>query len=259
MKALLTIGELAKRVGLRTSALRYYEEQGLLQPAQRSQAGYRLYAPQAERSLRFIQRAQRLGFALSDIHTLLHTWQAEQLNDETILNIAQQRYLELERQMTQSLVLQHELGLFLTDLRDAQNTQRTLSTSLDAFVERVCVNPLSRNEQDTFDWLLSLSGCTLNSPLGRSLLEKLRGQHIHVWQQEDGYQILLVTRDPAIGLALQELTALEADCQLHAQQHSAPLFDHNEEGFLLTVRGENAFIYVRLFLMLEGNSQSGWA
>ena len=41
----LTIGQLAKRVGLRTSALRYYEQQGLLSPSGRTTAGYRLYAP----------------------------------------------------------------------------------------------------------------------------------------------------------------------------------------------------------------------
>ena len=40
---MLTIGQLAKRAGVRTSALRYYEEQGLLQPAARQANGYRLY------------------------------------------------------------------------------------------------------------------------------------------------------------------------------------------------------------------------
>ena len=42
---MLTIGELAKRAGLRTSALRYYEREGLLEPAERTEAGYRLPPP----------------------------------------------------------------------------------------------------------------------------------------------------------------------------------------------------------------------
>ena len=50
--SMLTIGELARRVGLRTSALRYYEKEGLLEPTERSEAGYRLYAPEAEETLR---------------------------------------------------------------------------------------------------------------------------------------------------------------------------------------------------------------
>ena len=60
----ITIGQLARRTGLRTSALRYYEEQGLLQPLARTAAGYRLYDANAEQRVRFIGRAQRLGFSL---------------------------------------------------------------------------------------------------------------------------------------------------------------------------------------------------
>ena len=53
----LTIGELAKQTGLRTSALRYYEQEGLLSPADRTEAGYRLYAPDSLDTVRLIQRA----------------------------------------------------------------------------------------------------------------------------------------------------------------------------------------------------------
>jgi len=120
----MTIGQLARRVGMRTSTLRYYEEQGLLAPSRRNDAGYRLYAPQAEQVLRFIQRAQRLGFSLSDIQILLH---AERENKrkavqilsngaeilESLLDVAEKRYLALERQVTEILILKHELKLFL--------------------------------------------------------------------------------------------------------------------------------------------------
>jgi hypothetical protein len=61
-KKTLTIGELANRVGMRTSTLRYYEEQGLLTPQSRSPAGYRLYNPQDEQVLLFISRSNALGF-----------------------------------------------------------------------------------------------------------------------------------------------------------------------------------------------------
>ncbi len=90
---LLTIGQLAKRVGVRTSTLRYYEEQALLTPTSRSDAGYRLYDEQAEQNLLFIQRAQRLGFLLSDIRTLLKGRQSQGLSDEMLLQIAEDRYL----------------------------------------------------------------------------------------------------------------------------------------------------------------------
>jgi len=251
-----TIGQLAKRVGLRPSALRYYEEQKLIQPMQRTEAGYRLYAPEAEHTLRFIQRAQRLGFSLTDIRSLLVNWKSGQLKDDALLQIAQRRYFELERQMTQSLVLQHELGLFLQDLRDAQNHAHLWGDTLNEFLERVCNNPLSQPDNDTFEWLLTQSGCVLTTPQGRALLQTLRGQHTHIWQQDDKFHILIVSQDEKIGLALKQLATLEEDCIMHADQSTVPQFDTNEEGFLLLVQGENAFIFVRLFLMLEEMERS---
>lgn len=248
---LLSIGQLAKKLSLRTSALRYYEEQGLLKPTKRSKSGYRFYDETAESSLVFIQRAQRLGFALADIRVLLESWRSGQLDEEMVLSIAQQRYFELERQMTQSLVLQHELGLFLEDLRDGQTAHGRIGEPLDKFLNRVCNNPLSEPNADTFEWLLAHSGCVLNSPEGRALLEPLRGQHIHIWQKEDQYHILVISQDAAVGQSLERIAALEAGCHIHAQHNTSPQFAHDEEGYLLVVQGEHAFIYVRLFLMLE--------
>ena len=113
---MLTIGQLAKRAGLRTSALRFYEEQGLLEPVDRTSSGYRLYAPEAEQTLHFIRRAQRLGFSLADIHTLLEGWQTGELSMETVVQSAEDRYYALEKQITEGLVLRHEMGLFMQDL-----------------------------------------------------------------------------------------------------------------------------------------------
>jgi len=251
MTNLLTIGQLAKKVGLRPSALRYYEEQGLIEPIERTNAGYRLYSPGTETTLRFIQRAQRLGFSLNDIRSLLVDWNSGQLKDDSVLQIAQRRYFELERQMTQSLVLQHELGLFLQDLRDTQKHASLWGKPLNEFLERVCNNPLSQPDNDTFEWLLAQSGCVLSTSQGRELLQILRGQHTHIWQQEDFFHILIVSQDEKIGQALKQLATLEEDCIMHADQSTVPRFFTNDEGFLLLVRGENAFIFVRLFLMLE--------
>ena len=69
---LMTIGEVARTVGVATPTLRYYEEEGILSPTTRSGAGYRLYDAQAVEQLRFIRSAQAIGFTLDDIGTLLH-------------------------------------------------------------------------------------------------------------------------------------------------------------------------------------------
>lgn len=68
------ISQLAERTGVPASTLRYYESEGLL-PAQRSQAGYRLYDEPAVERLGFIATAKRLGLPLDEIAELLHVWE----------------------------------------------------------------------------------------------------------------------------------------------------------------------------------------
>lgn len=67
----MTIGKLAKRTGVNVQTIFYYERRRLLAPAKRTDSGYRLYAPQAVRAIRFIKNAQGLGFSLEEIAKLL--------------------------------------------------------------------------------------------------------------------------------------------------------------------------------------------
>ena len=67
----LLIGDIAKRVGIARSALRYYEEAGLLAAEARTDSGYRIYGERAERRLWFIKRAQSLGLKLAEIKQLI--------------------------------------------------------------------------------------------------------------------------------------------------------------------------------------------
>lgn len=68
------IGDLARRVGVTTKAVRYYESLGLLGPAQRSDSGYRVYRSEDEERLRFIVATKALGLSLSQIQEVLHAW-----------------------------------------------------------------------------------------------------------------------------------------------------------------------------------------
>ena len=60
----MKIGELAAATGLAPSAIRFYEQSGLLPAAQREANGYRSYSADAVERLRYIQLAQALGFTL---------------------------------------------------------------------------------------------------------------------------------------------------------------------------------------------------
>ena len=65
------IGTLAKRAGVRIDTVRYYERNGLLTPRGRLASGYRRYGALELSRLRFIRRAQALGFALKEVSELL--------------------------------------------------------------------------------------------------------------------------------------------------------------------------------------------
>ncbi len=67
----LTVSQVAKRAGINLQTVRYYERQGLLAPVSRTDAGYRIFSSDAVRRIRFIKRAQELGFSLKEIKELL--------------------------------------------------------------------------------------------------------------------------------------------------------------------------------------------
>lgn len=67
----MRIGELASHAGVTVQTVRYYERRGLLVPASRLASGYREYGADAIDRLRFIRRAQELGFTLAEIADLL--------------------------------------------------------------------------------------------------------------------------------------------------------------------------------------------
>src|SRR5262245_24263937 len=73
MAAMLRISQLAERSGYRPSALRYYEQVGLL-AAERTPTGYRLYDESAVSRLQFIDRAKQLGLPLEEIRDLVAVW-----------------------------------------------------------------------------------------------------------------------------------------------------------------------------------------
>ena len=65
-------GLVAEQAGVNPQTLRYYERRGLLPPPLRSASGYRAYDSASVETIRFIKRAQELGFTLDEVETLLH-------------------------------------------------------------------------------------------------------------------------------------------------------------------------------------------
>ncbi len=69
--AALRIGEVAELTETNNETLRFYESKGLLPEPKRSAAGYRLYGESAVQQVKFILRAKKMGFSLSEISELL--------------------------------------------------------------------------------------------------------------------------------------------------------------------------------------------
>ena len=67
----LQVGDIAREAHVNIQTVRYYERRGLVLPHGRSTGGYRLYTTDAVRVVRFIKRAQALGFALDEVADLL--------------------------------------------------------------------------------------------------------------------------------------------------------------------------------------------
>ena len=67
----LTIGQLAKQGGVNLETIRYYERRGILPRPPRTSSGYRAFSNESVHRLRFIKRAQLLGFSLREIEELL--------------------------------------------------------------------------------------------------------------------------------------------------------------------------------------------
>lgn len=243
----LTIGALARQLDISTSTLRYYEREGLLAPERRSASGYRLYPPDAAKRLLFIRRAQRLGFSLADIRLLLDA--EGEAGAASLMGIAEQRFLDIERRLTELLVLRHELEFFLEDLttRVGRATGAATARLYRELLGRVCSHDPERKVASSLTRLIRRLGCSLGSGEGEQLFAILRGRHIHIWREDDGYSILVAGRDPAVGEALRQLAASEAGCHAHVQPHVSAA----EEGYLFQARGANAFLFAQLFLALE--------
>jgi Hg(II)-responsive transcriptional regulator len=95
------IGEAAERAGVNVQTLRYYERRGLLPRTPRRASGYREYAPDTVRVVRFVKRAQELGFSLDEVEELLRFRRSSRRDRTRIRKVAEQRIAQIDRKITE--------------------------------------------------------------------------------------------------------------------------------------------------------------
>lgn len=97
----MTIGQAAASSGVPPKTIRYYEEQGLVKPAERLANRYRAYDESNVQTLRFIRRARDLGFSLQEIDKLLALYRNRRRASEDVKRLALAHVAELEHKIAE--------------------------------------------------------------------------------------------------------------------------------------------------------------
>src|SRR5438034_5502911 len=101
MEATMRIGTAAEQAGVNVQTLRYYERRGLLPRPPRRLSGYREFPDDAVRVVRFIKRAQELGFTLDEVEELLRLRRNSGRNRERIRSIAERRIRQIDKKLAE--------------------------------------------------------------------------------------------------------------------------------------------------------------
>lgn len=96
----LKIGQVAAQGGVNLQTLRYYEREKLLPEPPRLASGYRVFSEDTVRRVRFIKRAQRLGFTLAEIRELLSLRVDRQDGSGAVRALAKKKIDEIEQKIS---------------------------------------------------------------------------------------------------------------------------------------------------------------
>lgn len=97
----LLIGDVAQRTGVSAPTIRYYESLGLLTRPARSETGYRRYTERAVEELRFIRKAQALGFSLAEIGEILKLSRSGRTPCAHVLDLARRHVPAVQERIAQ--------------------------------------------------------------------------------------------------------------------------------------------------------------
>ena len=109
----MRIGELADEVGVNPKTIRYYESIGLLPEPDRTDAGYRDYAPQDVQRLAFVRRATGLNLQLDEIAEILALRERDERPCNYVVDVARERVEQLDRRIADMRHARDELNRLL--------------------------------------------------------------------------------------------------------------------------------------------------
>ncbi len=111
----LTIGQLARRASVNVETIRYYQRIGLISEPEKPARGYRRYPTATTDRIRFIKRAQTLGFTLNEIMELLTL---DDGNCETARKIAEHKLEAIHRRIEDLIAMRNALTDLIESCRN---------------------------------------------------------------------------------------------------------------------------------------------
>jgi MerR family transcriptional regulator, copper efflux regulator len=109
----MSIGEVAEAVGVGVQAIRFYEREGLIATPERTRAGYRQYDASIVDRLRFIRRAQELGFTLKEIRELIALETVEGADCDEVSGAAKAKVDAIQKKIDDFTRMKVELGTLI--------------------------------------------------------------------------------------------------------------------------------------------------
>jgi len=109
----LRTGEVAAQAGVNVQTLRYYERRGILKEPERRPSGYREYPADAVRLIRFIKRAQEIGFTLNEIEDLLRLREDQDSACAEVRSAAEAKIDDIEQKIRRLRAMKRALGVLV--------------------------------------------------------------------------------------------------------------------------------------------------
>src|SRR5262245_14428777 len=127
----MRIGAAAEQAGVNVQTLRYYERRGLLPRPPRRQSVYREFPSDAVRIVRFIKRAQDLGFTLDEVEDLLRLRSDRRRDRARVRAVAERRVRQIEQKIAELSAMKQALTHLVHCCREGASLECPIIEALD--------------------------------------------------------------------------------------------------------------------------------
>lgn len=145
----MRIGELARATGAKAETIRYYEREGILPHADRTDSNYRDYSPDHLATLTFIRRARELGFGMAQVRLLLDLSDRADKPCEEVDLMVEYQLAEVDRKIADLTSLRNELSQMLRSCEGEQIGECCIVKSLGRSAAPLAVSEAPALELNT--------------------------------------------------------------------------------------------------------------